>query len=224
MTRSADQTATNIAAGQKQIAGSIDRTVADSFQAPSAKVGSRANRASLQPTARLDVKPTEARPPQTSSERGKLVSAASAHDRSGQKQLAGSIDRTSADSFQAPSAKATGIKVESRAKRASLQPNVKPTEARPPQTSSERGKLVSAVSGHDRSCFPSASAVLGQHQGAWPSSTLKGPGHDGATCWYASVRPRARDHRTEIAPRKEIIGTTENGLSTLPPPYTRPSE
>jgi hypothetical protein len=215
---------------QKMIAGSIDRTAINRSQAPSAKaseitVESRANRGSLQTTVRFDAKPTEARPTQTSSERGKLVSAASGHDRSSQKQIAANVDRTATDSSQAPSAKASGITVESRANRASLQPtgrlDVKPTEARPTQTSSERGKLVSAASGHDRSCFPSASA---DRQGASRSRTLNAPDHEGTMCWYASVRPRARDHRSEIAPRQETIGTTENGLSASPPPYTRPPE
>jgi hypothetical protein len=218
---------------QKQIAGSIDRTAINRSQAPSAKasgitVESGANRASLQTTMRLDAKPTEARPTRTSSERGKLVSAASGHDRSSQKQIAGNIDRTATDSSQAPSGKASGITVESRADRASLQPtvrlDVKPTEVRPTQTSSGRGKLVSAASGHDRSCFPLASASLGHHQGASRSWTLNAPGHEGTMCWYASARPRARDHRSEIAPRQEIIGTTENGPSASPPPYTRPPE
>jgi hypothetical protein len=218
---------------QKQIAGSIDRTAINRSQAPSAKasgitVESRANRASLQTTVRLDAKPIAARPRPTSSERGKLVSAASGHDRSSQKQIAGNVDRTATDSSQAPSAKASGLTVESRANRASLQTtvrlDVKPTEARPTQTSSERGKLVSAASGHDRSCFPSASAALGHHQGASRSWTLNVPGHEGTMCWYASARSRARDHRSEIARRQETIGTTENGPSASPPPYTRPPE
>jgi hypothetical protein len=157
MRRSTDQTATDIAASQRQIAGSIDQPATDSSQAPSAKasgitVESRADRTSLH----LDVKPTEARPPHTSSERGKLVPAASGHDRSDQKHIAGSINQPATNVSQAPSAEASGIKIESRAERASLQPtaarlDVKPTEARPPHTSSERGKPVYVASGRDRS-------------------------------------------------------------------------
>jgi hypothetical protein len=136
MTRSTKQTAVNVAASQKQIASSVDQTAADISQAPSAKasgttVESRADRPSLQPTARLDVKPTEARPPHASSERGQLVSVASGRDRSSQEQIAGSINQTATDSSQAPSARGSGITVESRADPASLQPTARLDVSRP---------------------------------------------------------------------------------------------
>src|SRR6516162_7684352 len=38
----------------------------------------------------------------------------------------------------------------------------------------------------------------------------------------ASDRSRASDHRTEMMPSKEIVGTTESGLSASPAPYARP--
>ncbi len=116
----------------------------------------------------------------------------------GQEQITRSIDQITTSIAQVPSAKVGGITVESRADGASLQPTVrldiKPTEAGPPQTSSERGKQFSAASGHDSSCLPSASTVRELHQGAWPSWTLQAPGHEGTMCWYASARPRARTH------------------------------
>src|SRR5260370_17824936 len=116
---------------------------------------------------------------------------------------------------QAPSAKASGITVESRADGASLQPrerlNAKPTEARPPQTLSERGKQLSAASGPDSSCFPSASAVLQNHPGVWPSWTMKAPGHEGTLCWYAATRPTPSTHRSEMTPREHhILATTHH--------------
>ena len=137
----------------------------------------------------------------------------------GEGQIAGSIDQTATNSAQAPPAEASGITVESRAE---MQPtarlDLEPTEAKPPETLLEKGKPLSAGSGHDASCFPSASAVLQNHPGVWPTWTLKAPGHEGTMCWYASARPRgsdhrprASDHRRETAPEKEI-GTTENGL------------
>jgi hypothetical protein len=133
----------------------------------------------------------------------------------GQEQITRSIDQIVTSSAQAPSANANGITAESQANGASLQPavrlEIKPTEAGPPQTPSEKGNQVSAASGHDRSCFPSASAVLERQEAAWPSWTLKAPGHEGTMCWYASARPRHRDHRSEIMPRREIVGTTEKG-------------
>jgi hypothetical protein len=70
-----------------------------------------------------------------------------------QKQMAGSIEQTDADS--APPAKVSGITLEGRT-----------TGVRPLQTLSERGKRFSAVSwGYDACCFPSASAVLQNHPG-----------------------------------------------------------
>ncbi len=91
---------------------------------------------------------------------------------------------------QAPSDKAIDITVETRVDGASLHPtarlDIEPTEARPPQTLSEGGKQLSAASEHDASCFPSASAVLQNHPGGWPSWTLRAPGHEGTICWYAS--------------------------------------
>src|SRR5262249_37008107 len=100
----------------------------------------------------------------------------------------------------------------SRGDVASLQPTVhlKPAEAKRPQPASEKGKPLSATSGHDGSCFPSASAVLQNHPGGSPTSTLKAPGHEGVMCWYAVARPRGSDHRR--------VGTTENGLSGSPAP------
>jgi hypothetical protein len=89
------------------------------------------------------------------------------------------------------------IPVESRGDAASLQPTVrlKPTETKRPQTLSEKGKLLSSASGHDASCFQTASAVLQNHPGGWPTWTLRAPGHEGAMCWYAAAHPRGRDHR-----------------------------
>ena len=142
----------------------------------------------------------------------------------GQEQTTRSTDQTATNSD--PPAKASGITVESRADGASVRPTARlgteTTEAKPLQTLPERGKQLSAASGHDRSCFPSASAVLEHHQGA--SWTLKAPGHEGTMCWYASARLRARDHRGEIGPKEVTVGTTENGLSSPPPPFTRAPE
>jgi hypothetical protein len=77
--RSIDQIASGIAASQEQETRSTDQTATSMGQAPSAKAGgvtveSRDDAASLQPTARLNIMPTEAKP------REKQRSAASAHD------------------------------------------------------------------------------------------------------------------------------------------------
>jgi hypothetical protein len=147
-----------------------------------------------------------------------------------------STDQTATRIDQPPSAKASSITVESRGTAVSLQPTVRldirPTEARPPQTLSERGKQFSAASEHDASCFPSASAVLQNRPGGWPTWTLRAPGHEGTLCWYAAARPRASDHRPrasdhrrEMVPtEKEIAGTTENALFPPPTLYKRAPE
>jgi hypothetical protein len=134
----------------------------------------------------------------------------------GQEQTTRSTDHAATSIAQAASAQAGGIAAESGADGASSQPmmrlDIKPTEARfPPQTLSEKGKQLSAASGHDSSCFPSASAVLQKHQGGWPTWTLRAPGHEGTLCWYAAARPRGSDHRSERVAK--MVGTTESGLS-----------
>jgi hypothetical protein len=115
----------------------------------------------------------------------------------GQEQITPTIDQTATSSAQAPSAQASGITVGSRTGGASLQPtvpsNTEPTEARPTQTLSERGKQYSTAIRHDSSCLPSASAVLQNYPGGWPSWTLRAPGHEGIKCWYAATRTRESD-------------------------------
>jgi hypothetical protein len=161
----------------------------------------------------------------------RIIDKIAASIATGQEQMARSTDQTGTSIAQAPSAKASSITVESLADGASSQPtahlNIKPTEARPPQTLSERGKQLSAASGHDAACFSSASAVLQNHPGGWPTWTFRAPGHEGTMCWYAAARPRgsdhrprASDHRREMMPKeKEIVGTTENGLSPPSAPH-----
>jgi hypothetical protein len=122
----------------------------------------------------------------------------------GQAQMTRTVDQLAAGQEQVKPA--SGMTVESRADGASLRPtvrlNAKPTEARPPQTLPERGKQLSAESGHDPSCFPSPSAVLQNHPEGWPSWTLKAPGHEGTRCWYAATRTRASDQTGDDAKGK----------------------
>jgi hypothetical protein len=147
---------------------------------------------------------------------------------SGQEQMTRETDQTATSITQAASAQTDDIVAESQADGAPSQPmmrlNTKPPEGRSPQTLSEKGKQqLSAASRSESSCFPSASAVVRNHRGGWPTWTLRVPGHEGTLCWYAAERPRGSDHRSrasahqsEMMPRKEIVGTTENGLSTQP--------
>ena len=107
-------------------------------------------------------------------------------------------DETASSTAQALAADANRITVESGAEGAALRTavhvDIQPSEARLPQTLSERGKQLSTASGHDASCLPSASAVVQNHPGGWPSWTLRAPGHEGTLCWHAAARPSGSDH------------------------------
>jgi hypothetical protein len=106
---------------------------------------------------------------------------------------------------EATSAKTRGITVESGAEpdvqTTSPEPpprlDKKPTEsaidATSPQTLPDKGSLVESQDAS--TCFPSASAVRQNRPGAWPSWTLRAPGHEGTRCWYAATRAKAHDHR-----------------------------
>jgi hypothetical protein len=74
--RSIDQIASSIAASQEQVMRSTDQTATSIAQAPSAKASSVTveSRDDAAPTGRLNIKPTEAKPPE------KQLSAASAQD------------------------------------------------------------------------------------------------------------------------------------------------
>jgi len=139
----------------------------------------------------------------------------------GQEQMGRNTDQ-SVD--QAPATKVSNITVESQGDAASLQPVARLIEARPPQTLAEKGKSLSAKSGHDGSCFGSALAVLQNQPGASPTWTLKAPGHEGTMCWYAAARPkvsehrpRASDNRIEVTRSKETVGTAERDLAPVVP-------
>ena len=120
----------------------------------------------------------------------------------------------------APSANATGITVESRAEpqvqTAPLQspvpldanPSQGDIEAGPPQMLPERGRQSFPASRDESTCFRSASAVRENHPGAWPSWTLRAPGHESNRCWYAATRMTAHHHRAEMR-SKETVTTTK---------------
>src|SRR5580704_8895385 len=70
-------------------------------------------------------------------------------------------------------------------------------------------------------CLSSASAVRQEYPGAWPSWTLRAPGHKGARCWYPATREArgrridsARDHAiAEARPRESARNRKpDNGL------------
>jgi hypothetical protein len=152
----------------------------------------------------------------------------------GQGQMTSNTDQTTTSVDPARSATISSIAVESRGDAVSLQPalraDIKPSEVGLAQTLSERGKPSSPESGHDASCFPSASAVLQNHPGASPTWTMRAPGHEGTLCWRVAARPNGSDHRPsasahrrELMPKEpEADGAKENTL--FPPPYMLPPE
>ena len=77
-------------------------------------------------------------------------------------------------------------------------------DAKPPI---ERGGQFVVASVPASSCFPSASAVRQDQPGAWPSWTLRAPGHEGTKCWYAATRATARDHQRAMLPTAPAIGS-----------------
>jgi hypothetical protein len=59
-------------------------------------------------------------------------------------------------------------------------------------------------------CFSSANEVRQEKPGAWPSWTLRAPGHGGTKCWYATTRAAAHDHQTSVMAKAEHAGAKEN--------------
>jgi hypothetical protein len=56
-------------------------------------------------------------------------------------------------------------------------------------------------------CLSSASAVKQEYPGAWPSWTMRAPGHEGEKCWYPTTRTTTHDHRGDTAPNDDTIET-----------------
>ena len=69
--------------------------------------------------------------------------------------------------------------------------------------------LTSIPHGNAFTCFASADAVRQENPTAWPSWTMRAPGHEGNKCWYASTRAMAHDHRNPLLPAAESIGARE---------------
>lgn len=69
--------------------------------------------------------------------------------------------------------------------------------------------LTSIPHGQAFTCFDSAEAVRQENPAAWPSWTMRAPGHEGNKCWYASTRAMAHDHRNPLMPTTESVGARE---------------
>jgi hypothetical protein len=66
--------------------------------------------------------------------------------------------------------------------------------AREARDAEERERQFFAAGVHDSTCFPSASAVRQDNPAAWPSWTLRAPGHEGTKCWHAATHATIHDH------------------------------
>jgi len=64
--------------------------------------------------------------------------------------------------------------------------------------------------GNAVTCFGSADQVRQENPGAWPSWTLRAPGHEGTKCWYSTTRAAAHDHQTPVTARAEHAGSKEH--------------
>jgi hypothetical protein len=60
----------------------------------------------------------------------------------------------------------------------------------------EREAKNDAPAAQESTCFPSASGVRQDHPAAWPSWTMRAPGHEGTKCWYPATRATAHDHQS----------------------------
>jgi hypothetical protein len=86
--------------------------------------------------------------------------------------------------------------------------------------------------GKSITCFSSADQVRQEKPGAWPTWTLRAPGHEGSRCWYASTGAAARDHRNALRAEPEPVssespseGTTfELPVPTLSPEVLEPTQ
>jgi hypothetical protein len=159
--------------------------------------------AEVQPTAPSDTKPTEsgseAKLPQTPPETGEQRLAARGYDStcypsasavrqnhpggrpSWTMRVAGHEGTKcwypatqTVGEADAPLVMARSLAVESRAE----------PEVQPSSRLAVRLDIRQTESGHDSTCYPSASDVRQSHPGAWPSWTLRAPGHEGTRCWY----------------------------------------
>jgi hypothetical protein len=102
---------------------------------------------------------------------------------------------------QLPAAEAAGTNVGSRVEpEAPSLEQTGPLATHPTDSGIEAKPILpekgSSGEGREAStCFPSASAVRENRPGAWPSWTMRAPGHEGTRCWYAATRGTAHEHR-----------------------------
>jgi hypothetical protein len=64
--------------------------------------------------------------------------------------------------------------------------------------------------GHAFTCFSSADQVRQENPAAWPSWTLRAPGHEGTKCWYSTIRAAAHDNQTPVIPRSDHSASREH--------------
>jgi hypothetical protein len=64
--------------------------------------------------------------------------------------------------------------------------------------------------GNAFTCFSSADQVRQESPGAWPSWTLRAPGHEGTKCWYSTTRAAAHDHQMSLTASTDHAGSMEH--------------
>lgn len=67
-----------------------------------------------------------------------------------------------------------------------------------------------STQGNAFTCFSSADEVRQENPRAWPSWTLRAPGHEGTKCWYSTTRAAAHDHQTSVMARADHAGLKEH--------------
>jgi hypothetical protein len=179
----------------------VDSSSAREAEAPSTKATGITVKGGAEPEvqtgplrAPLDTKPPEgdiqAGPSQMLPERGRQSFAASLDD-STCLPSASAVRQNHPGAWPAWTLRAPGHENTKCWYAATGPSDTKPTEgdmqAGPPQMLRERGRQPSAASGDDSTCLPSAEAVRQSHPGAWPSWTLRAPGHENTKCWYPAT-------------------------------------
>jgi hypothetical protein len=68
---------------------------------------------------------------------------------------------------------------------------------------------VNSVNAASIDCLSSAAAVREADPKAWPTWTLRAPGHEGSKCWYAATRSTSHDHQQGTTIKRPTLETEE---------------
>jgi hypothetical protein len=68
---------------------------------------------------------------------------------------------------------------------------------------------VNSVNAASIDCLSSAAAVREADPKAWPTWTLRAPGHEGSKCWYAATRSTSHDYQQGTTIKRPTLETEE---------------